>query len=240
MAPLLEVSHITTGYGRVEVLHDLSFAVPAGCVVALLGPNGAGKTTALRAVSGTLPVWQGAIRLDGRRLDGRSAYAVARRGVILVPEGRGIFPGLNVRENLDIGAHADAELTPAGRRQRIDEVLKMFPRLGERLDQRASSLSGGEQQMLALSRALLARPRVLLMDEISMGLAPLIVEQLFDAVDRLRASGITIVMVEQYLTYALRLADICYVLAKGRVGFVGEPDELRGSDALAGAYLGAG
>jgi branched-chain amino acid transport system ATP-binding protein len=239
VAALLEVSHLTTGYGRVEVLHDLSFSVPAGCVVALLGPNGAGKTTTLRAISGTLPVWRGTIRLGGRRIDGRSAYAVARQGVILVPEGRGIFPGLNVRENLDIGVHADPDLTPAGRGQRVDEVLTVFPRLGERLDQRAASLSGGEQQMLALSRALLARPRILLMDEISMGLAPLIVEQLFSAVERLRASGITIVMVEQYLTYALRLADICYVLGKGRVGFVGEPDELRGSDALAGAYLGS-
>jgi branched-chain amino acid transport system ATP-binding protein len=240
MPPLLEVEGMATGYGRVEVIHDLTLSAPEGRVVALLGPNGAGKTTALRALSGTLPVWRGSVRLAGRRVDGRSPYVIARHGVVLVPEGRGIFPGLNVRDNLAIAAHVDRRLGAAERGRRIDEALAVFPRLGERSEQRASSLSGGEQQMLALTRALISRPRLLLMDEISMGLAPLIVDQLFEAVGRLRESGITIVMVEQYLTYALRLADICYVMSKGRVAFVGEPFELRGSDALAGAYLGHG
>ena len=238
MPPLLEVDGVTSGYGKVEILHDLSIAVPEGTVVALLGPNGAGKTTTLRVISGTLPVWQGHVRYDGERLDGRSAYDIARRGITLVPEGRGIFPGLEVRENLEIGVRAGD--SGESRRERMDRVLETFPRLRERLSQRAGTLSGGEQQMLALSRAFLGNPRVLLMDEISMGLAPRIVEQLFESVAELRERGLTIVLVEQYLTYALRLADICYVLAKGRIEFVGEPGELRDSEALASSYLGAG
>ena|SRR5438876_11288198 len=240
MAPLLEVEGVTSGYGKVEVLHDLSISVPEGTVVSLLGPNGAGKTTTLRVISGTLPAWRGQIRFDGHRADGRSPYEIARQGVVLVPEGRGIFPGLNVRENLEIGVRASADGGPAARQARLEGVLEAFPRLRERLSQRAGTLSGGEQQMLALSRAFLAEPRLLLLDEISMGLAPRIVEQLFESVAQLKEQGATIVLVEQYLTYALRLADICYVLAKGRIEFVGEPDELRGGEALASSYLGAG
>jgi len=237
MPPLLEVDGVTSGYGKVEVLHDLSVSVPEGSVVALLGPNGAGKTTTLKVISGTLPVWRGEVRYDGNRISGRSAYTIARSGVTLVPEGRGIFPGLNVKENLEVGVRGGPD---EGRRDRLAEVLTTFPRLRERLTQRAGTLSGGEQQMLALSRAFLCEPRLLLMDEISMGLAPRIVEQLFESVDELRKRGLTIVLVEQYLTYALRFADICYVIGKGRVEFVGEPSELRDSDALASSYLGAG
>ena len=238
MPPLLEVDGVTSGYGKVEVLHDMSISVPEGSVVALLGPNGAGKTTTLKVISGTLPVWNGAVRYDGECIDGRSAFEIARRGVTLVPEGRGIFPGLEVRENLEIGVRAGDN--GESRKVRMDRVLETFPRLRERLSQRAGTLSGGEQQMLALSRAFLGNPRVLLMDEISMGLAPRIVEQLFESVNELRERGLTIVLVEQYLTYALRFADICYVLAKGRIEFVGEPAELRDSEALASSYLGAG
>jgi len=236
--PLLEVDGVTSGYGKVEILHDLCIAVPEGTVVALLGPNGAGKTTTLRVISGTLPVWNGQVQYEGERLDGRSAFEIARRGITLVPEGRGIFPGLEVRENLEIGVRAGNN--GESRRVRMERVLDTFPRLRERLSQRAGTLSGGEQQMLALSRAFLGNPRVLLLDEISMGLAPRIVEQLFESVAELRERGLTIVLVEQYLTYALRLADICYVLAKGRVEFVGEPGELRDSEALASSYLGGG
>src|SRR5947199_10276774 len=241
MPPLLEVDNVTSGYGKVEILHDLTLGVPEGTVVALLGPNGAGKTTTLKVISGTLPVWKGQVHYDGERLDGCSTYEIARRGTTLVPEGRGIFPGLNVRENLEIGVRAgtDGE-NGESRGERMDGVLETFPRLRERLSQRAGTLSGGEQQMLALSRAFLGNPRVLLMGEISMGLAPRIVEQLFESVDELRKRGLTIVLVEQYLTYALRLADICYVLAKGHIEFVGEPNELRDSEALASPYLRAG
>ena len=241
MPPLLEVDRVTSGYGKVEVLRDLTIGVPEGNVVALLGPNGAGKTTTLRVISGTLPVWRGRVMYDGQRLDHHSAYDIARRGITLVPEGRGIFPGLNVRENLEIGVRAGTDdENGESRHERLEKVLETFPRLRERLSQRAGTLSGGEQQMLAMSRAFLGNPRVLLMDEISMGLAPRIVEQLFESVNELRRRGLTIVLVEQYLTYALRLADICYVLAKGRIEFVGEPGELRDSQALASSYLGAG
>ncbi|MHB8466646.1 MAG: ABC transporter ATP-binding protein [Acidimicrobiales bacterium] len=240
----LQLDRVTAGYGRVEVLKDFTVDVPAGQVVALLGPNGAGKTTALRAISGTLPIRRGAIRLDGRRLDGRSAYAIARRGVLLIPEGRGIFPSLNVRDNLRVavraGAGAGGSPSAGERAARIDRVLETFPRLGERLWQLAGRLSGGEQQMLAISRALLADPKVLMMDEISMGLAPIVVDQLFETVRRLKESGLTIVIVEQYLQHALRVADICYVMAKGRVAFVGEAAELASADAVEAAYLGTG
>src|SRR5205823_1609483 len=216
--PLLEVDGVTSGYGKVEILHDLSIGVPEGTVVALLGPNGAGKTTTLKVISGTLPVWDGQVRLDAERLDGRTAYDIARRGVILVPEGRGIFPGLEVRENLEIGVRAGDN--GESRKARMERVLETFPRLKERLSQRAGTLSGGEQQMLAVSRAFLGNPRVLLMDEISMGLAPRIVEQLFESVNELRERGLTIVLVEQYLTYALLLANLCYVVAKRRIEFL--------------------
>ncbi|MCU1464018.1 MAG: transporter ATP-binding protein [Acidimicrobiales bacterium] len=235
----LELDRVTAGYGKVEILHDLSISVPAGAVVALLGPNGAGKTTTLRAISGTLPVWRGRVRLDGERVNGTSTYAIARAGVTLMPEGRGVFPSLSVRENLAIAARA----TPGDSDQRagrIDFALTQFPRLKERFQQQAGTLSGGEQQMLALSRALMAEPKVLLLDEISMGLAPRIVEQLFGIVAGLRADGLTIVLVEQYLTYALQLADVCYLMAKGRVAFVGEPAELADSEVLTSSYLGVG
>jgi branched-chain amino acid transport system ATP-binding protein len=223
----LELRGLHAGYGRIGVLRDIDICVPAGSVVALLGPNGAGKTTTLNAIAGTIPVQRGELLLQGRSVRTLSAYGRARRGIVLVPEGRGVFPSLTVRENLELvvrGSGADVQT----REQRLAEVLEVFPRLSERLSQRAGTMSGGEQQMLALSRAFLTSPRVLLMDEISMGLAPQLVEDLFEAVQTLRARGATIVLVEQFLTYALRFADICYVLGKGRVTFVGEPSELRG------------
>ena len=237
MPPALELDRVAAGYGRVEILHGVSLAVPAGTVVALLGPNGAGKTTTLRAVSGTLPLSRGTIRLDGRRINGRSPSAIARLGVALIPEGRGIFPSLSVRDNIAIAVRCAPGASDEQRRSGFDRIVATFPRLGERLSQAAGTLSGGEQQMLALSRALVAQPRVLMMDEISMGLAPIIVDQLYEAVAALRSQGTTILLVEQYLTHALQLADICYVLAKGEVAFVGEPLELR-DPAIVGQYLG--
>jgi branched-chain amino acid transport system ATP-binding protein len=157
---------------------------------------------------------------------------------VLIPEGRGVFPSLSVRDNLAIAARADRKANAGLRRDRLDLVLDSFPRLKERLDQRAGTLSGGEQQMLALSRSFMAEPRVLLMDEISMGLAPIIVDELFASVARLKEAGVAMLIVEQFLTYALRLADVCYVVGKGRVTFTGEPDELREDDTLLGSYLG--
>jgi branched-chain amino acid transport system ATP-binding protein len=228
---------VVAGYGRVEVLHNVSLAVPEGAVVALLGPNGAGKTTTLRTISGTVVPTKGVIRLDGRRISGQSPSAIARRGVALIPEGRGIFPSLSVRDNMEIAVRAAHDRSDGQRRAGLDQIVSTFPRLGERLSQAAGTLSGGEQQMLALGRALVCKPRVLMMDEISMGLAPIVVDQLFEAVAGLRAAGTTILLVEQYLTHALQLADICYVMAKGEVEFVGEPAELR-DPAVVSRYLG--
>ncbi|MGH9275930.1 MAG: ABC transporter ATP-binding protein [Acidimicrobiales bacterium] len=223
----LELDDVRAGYGRIEILRGVSLEVPEGSVVALLGPNGVGKTTTLRAISGTLPVTSGTIRLDGRRIDNRRASTIASRGLVLVPEGRGVFPALSVRDNLRV-AHRSAPRAVAGPWDAwLDEVATTFPRIGERLDQAAGSLSGGEQQMLAVCRALVGDPRVIMFDELSMGLAPLVVASLFDRVAALRDAGRTIVLVEQYLTYALELADLCYVLAKGEVVWAGEPAELR-------------
>ena len=238
MPVALEVDEVVAGYGKVEVLHGVSLAVPEATVVALLGPNGAGKTTLLRTISGTLPVTSGAIRLCERRIDRRPANERARRGIALIPEGRGIFPSLSVRDNIEIAVRAGpGRADHRVRQSAVERIVTSFPRLGERLEQQAGTLSGGEQQMLALGRALVCEPRVLMMDEISMGLAPIIVEQLFDQVAALQAAGTTILLVEQYLTHALRFADICYVLNKGTIAFVGEPAELRGAEAVAG-YLG--
>jgi branched-chain amino acid transport system ATP-binding protein len=231
--PLLQVEGLTTGYGRVRVLDGVTLTVPEGATVAVLGPNGVGKTTLLRAIAGTLPPWDGTISLSDRRIDGRSAYQIARAGVTLIPEGRGVFPGLTVDENLAVAARAARDASPAERASRLEKVLAAFPVLAERGKQRASTLSGGEQQMLALSRAFLAEPRLLMMDELSMGLAPKIVEELFGRVQELRQQGQSMLIVEQYLTYALRVADICYVMSKGRITFVGEPAELEQEDLLA-------
>jgi branched-chain amino acid transport system ATP-binding protein len=237
MAQRLTLENVRAGYGRIEVLRDLTFSVPEGSVCALLGPNGAGKTTTLSTISGLIEPRGGRLLLDGRNIGRLSPYERAMRGVILIPEGRGVFPGLSVADNLDIAAHAAPGVDQAWRRERMGRVLEMFPRLEERRDQRARTLSGGEQQMLALSRAFLAKPRVLLLDEISMGLAPQLVAQLFDAVHALREEGVTILLVEQYLTYALDLADLCYVMGKGQIVFAGEAHELRGASDL-GAYAG--
>jgi len=232
----LELTDVHAGYGRIEVLHGVSLQVPAGSVVALLGPNGVGKTTTLRAISGTIPVSSGAIRLDGRRIDNRRPSAIAARGLRLVPEGRGVFPNLTVRDNLRVAHRCAAKDVAGPWDEWLEDIGTTFPRLVQRLDQLAGSLSGGEQQMLAVCRALVGGSEVVLFDELSMGLAPMVVAELFDRVAALRDAGRTIVLVEQHLTYALQLADLCYVLAKGRVVWAGEPGELR-SQPSAAAYL---
>jgi branched-chain amino acid transport system ATP-binding protein len=232
----LELQDVRSGYGRIEILHGVSLEVPAGSVVALLGPNGVGKTTTLRAISGTLPVSSGTIRLDGRRIDNRRASAIAARGLVLVPEGRGVFPALTVRENLNVAHHSAPKRVAGPWDAWLEDITTTFPRLGERLNQAAGSLSGGEQQMLAVCRALVGSPSVIMFDELSMGLAPIVVAELFERVAALRDAGRTIVLVEQYLTYALKLADLCYVLAKGTVAWAGEPAELRHMPSAA-AYL---
>jgi branched-chain amino acid transport system ATP-binding protein len=225
-AAALELRGVSAGYGRIEVVHDIDLVVPAGSVVALLGPNGAGKTTTLAAIAGTIPLMGGELLLDSRSIGALSTYERTRRGIVLVPEGRSVFPSLSVEDNLELVVRAASD--DAGiRGERLSEVWEIFPRLAERREQRAGTLSGGEQQMLAMSRAFLSSARVLLLDEISMGLAPVLVQSLFDAVQKLRERGKTIVLVEQFLTYALQLADICYVLGRGRIQFIGDAGEMR-------------
>ncbi len=232
---VLEISDLSVSYGGVRALSGVSMSVPAGCVVALLGPNGGGKTTLLRAASGLADIERGRIIFAGRDVTGWPPHRIARLGMVHVPEGRGIFPSLTVEENLRMAAYS----MPQG--SDVDEVVargvELFPRLGDRLSQHARSLSGGEQQMLALARGLLARPKLVMLDEISMGLAPIIVTALFDAVRKMTETGVTALVVEQYVEAALGLADYAYLLDKGRVVSVGEPADLRSGGVLA-TYLG--
>ena len=225
MTPALELTDVHAGYGRIEVLaRRQPRRCRPGSVVALLGPNGVGKTTTLRAIAGSLRrARRGRSGCEGRRIDNRRASAIAPRGLVLVPEGRGVFPALTVLDNLQVAHHsAPAELAGPWT-EWLDEIADTFPRLGDRLGQQAGSLSGGEQQMLAVCRAMVGDPKVVLFDELSMGLAPLVVAELFDHIARFREQGRTVLLVEQYLTYALELADLCYVLAKGQVAWQGDP-----------------
>jgi branched-chain amino acid transport system ATP-binding protein len=228
----LEVRSLRVSYGGVQALRDVSLVVPEGAVVAVLGPNGAGKSTTLRTISGLIRAQEGRIWVQGRRIDRMPAYKIARLGVVHVPEGRGIFPSLTVRENL--------EMAEAALEESIDPVTEgtaLFPALAPRLRQLAGSMSGGEQQMLALARALMAKPKLLMVDEISMGLAPLIVGQLFDALRQRAEAGMSLLLVEQYVEAALGLADYVYVMDKGAIVDVGEPADMR-HGSLASAYLG--
>src|SRR5258708_2445876 len=208
--PLLVVHEIEAHYGRVCALHNVSLEVAEGSVVALLGANGAGKTTTLRVVSGLLRPTRGSVEFDGKRIDGSSPDRLVRAGIVQVPEGRQIFADLTVRENLLLGGYARRQLGPTRAEQ--SRVFDYFPRLGERLRQRAGTLSGGEQQMLAIGRALMARPRLLLLDEPSLGLAPLLVKEIFRVISEIRAAGTTVLLVEQNAHMALGIADHAYVL----------------------------
>ena len=229
----LEIRGLSVSYGGMRALSDISLVVPEGAVVALLGPNGAGKSTTLRAVSGLVRPDSGRISVRGVPVERRPAHSVARLGVVHVPEGRGIFPSLTVQENLEMCRYAvGQDVDP------VSGAAAIFPPLGGRLRQLAGSLSGGEQQMLALARALLSRPRLLMVDEISMGLAPIIVQQLFDALRQRAAAGTSLLLVEQYIDAALELADYVYVLDKGRIVDVGEPGDVR-QGGLVSAYLGS-
>jgi branched-chain amino acid transport system ATP-binding protein len=234
LAPLLELERVEARYGPIKALQGVSLAVGEGEVVALLGANGAGKTTTLRAVSGTVRR-TGRISFAGRALERRSAEAVARAGIAHVPEGRGTFRELTVRENLRLGAW-----TRRGRlRGEEEHVLAHFPALAERTRQPAGTLSGGEQQMLALARALMARPRLLMLDEPSLGLAPLVVASIFAILRRLNEEeGLAVLLVEQNATLALEAASSAYVLEVGRVALSGPADELRVDESLHKSYLG--
>jgi len=233
---LLAIENLSVHYGAIQALHGVSIAVEPGEIVTLIGANGAGKSTTLRAVSGLVKPSAGTITFDGKNLAGLAPHKILRRGLAQVPEGRGIFPNLTVDENLDLGAFARSDRKNiAGDRER---VFELFPRLKERLDQRSGTLSGGEQQMLAIGRALLARPRLLLLDEPSLGLAPQLVQTIFKIIREINASGTTIFLVEQNAHMALRVAHRAYVLEVGSVVMHGDAKQLAASDEVKKAYLG--
>jgi branched-chain amino acid transport system ATP-binding protein len=230
--PLLELRGVRAAYGSIEVLHGLDLTVEGGSILAILGPNGAGKTTTLKVISGVMNTTSGSVLMEGYDVTGASAEQLSRSGVCLIPEYRGIFPNLTVAENVLMDTYAAGGRTTA----ELEEITyARFPRLGERRSQLAGTLSGGEQQMLALSRALTTDPAVILLDELSMGLAPTIVTELFEVVRHLADSGVTTIIVEQF-TGVMEFADKVAVMTQGRVKLVGRPDEV--ADRLASAYLG--
>jgi branched-chain amino acid transport system ATP-binding protein len=232
--PLLEVDAVEVRYGAIRALKGVSFHVNAGEIVALLGANGAGKTTTQKTVSGMLRPVAGSIRFDGHRIDGTPAHKLVHLGVCHVPEGRHVFPRMSVAENLDMGAFRFKAPDAAD----LERVLSLFPRLRERYSQLAGTLSGGEQQMLAIARALMGKPRLLLLDEPSMGLAPLIVAQIFEIVREINKSGVTVLLVEQNAAQALSLADRGYVLETGEIVLEGAGRELLADERVRAAYLG--
>ena len=232
---LLVVNNLRSGYGRVEVLRCINLAVREGELVALLGSNGAGKTTFNHTVCGLVRAWTGQVVFAGEELTKLTSRKIVQSGLIQVPEGRKIFPNLSVIENLELGSFARARERRAAN---LDRMLTLFPRLRERSSQLAGTLSGGEQQMLAISRGLMAEPKLLILDEPSLGLSPLLVEEMFDLIKRIRAENISILLVEQNVAQALEVADKAYVLENGTIRFEGGPQELLASDALRQAYLG--
>jgi branched-chain amino acid transport system ATP-binding protein len=232
---MLKVERLQAAYGKVQTLWEIGFEVPEGAIVALLGANGAGKTTTLKVLSGLLRPRGGSIVLDGERIDGRPPADIVRRGIVHVPEGRGLFPDMSVLDNLMMGAYATSG---AGRRARLEQVFGIFPRLEERRGQLAGTLSGGEQQMVAIGRGLMAGPKLLMLDEPSLGLAPLVVEEMFRVVREINASGVTVLLVEQNTQHALALSDRGYVLEAGRVVLSGTGPELLADAKVRKAYLG--
>jgi branched-chain amino acid transport system ATP-binding protein len=232
---LLELRDVHVRYGKIEALKGVSLAVEEGEIVTLIGGNGAGKTTTLKTISGLRPVAAGTIRLGGESIVGIPPHRLVALGVAHAPEGRGIFPGMTVRENLEMGGYGrrGADLRPD-----LERALDLFPRLRERIKQFAGTLSGGEQQMLAIGRALMARPNLLLLDEPSMGLAPKLVSQVFDTITEINRQGTTILLVEQNAAQALQRAHRAYVIETGRVVIEGRAAELQASEAVRKAYLG--
>jgi branched-chain amino acid transport system ATP-binding protein len=229
---MLVLDGVTAGYGISGVLRDVHLSVPRSSVVALLGPNGAGKTTLLRVTSGLLKPWSGRVVLDGEDVTGLTPDGLARHGVCHVPEGRGVFPPLSVRENLLLFSR------PGEERVALERALEAFPDLSGRLEQAAGTMSGGQQQMLALARAYISGAKIILLDEVSMGLAPIIVDQIFEFLHRVAGDGVSLLLVEQYVNKALAIADYAYILSRGRITFAGDAAELADEDVFT-RYLGS-
>ncbi len=236
MSALLEISKLSVAYGGIKAVRELSLEVGRGEMVCLIGANGAGKTTTLKAISGLIAPHSGSVHFDGQSLTRLPAHEVARRGLALVPEGRGVFPRMSVSENLMMGAYSRRDRAAIARD--LDQVYALLPRLTERQAQLAGLLSGGEQQMLALGRAMMARPRLLLLDEPSMGLAPLMVQAVFDIIRQIAASGVSVLLIEQNAHLALKTCARGYVLENGVIAVSGEAGELAANPAVRQAYLG--
>jgi branched-chain amino acid transport system ATP-binding protein len=236
MSVLLDVKNIEVAYGKIIAVEDVSLTVNNGEIVTLIGSNGAGKSTTLRTISGLIKPKSGQITFNGQRIDGMPGHEIVAKGICHSPEGRRIFPRMTVKENLELGAFLRNDKTAVN--ADIERVLDLFPRLKERIDQRAGTLSGGEQQMLAVSRALTGDPKLLLLDEPSMGLAPVLVELIFDTIVKIRQQGVTVLLIEQNATAALEIADRAYVLESGKVKMSGSAKELSADDKVTKAYLG--
>ena len=235
---LLEVRDAKVNYGKIEALHGVSLVVREGELVTLLGSNGAGKTTLMRAISGLRPLTTGSVWFDGQDITRLKAHRRAIDGLVQAPEGRGVFPGMTVTENLEMGCYGRKFDSKAAYDERLDWVFSTFPRLAERRKQVGGTLSGGEQQMLAIGRALMARPRVLLLDEPSMGLAPMVISQIFSIIAEINANGTTVLLVEQNAQQALSSSDRAYILETGTVTREGPARELLADDSIRAAYLG--
>jgi branched-chain amino acid transport system ATP-binding protein len=233
---LLEIADLEAGYGEVQVLWGISFSVPRGRLTTMVGANGVGKTTTLRAVLGGIAPWRGRVMFEGEDVTRVAAHAKAARGLVLVPEGRQLFSAMSVEENLQMGAFSKrAQRSSAGR---LERIFTLFPRLAERRRQKAGTLSGGEQQMLAISRGLMSDPQILIIDELSLGLAPVVVHQLFATLKALKDEGLTILLVEQNVHLAFAVSDHAYVIAEGRVFTEGPPAQLAAMPEIRRAYLG--
>ncbi len=233
---MLQVNQINVFYGEAQALWDVSFTVNRGEIVTLVGSNGAGKSTTLKCISGLVPPRSGEILLEGTRIDRLPTYRLVELGIAQIPEGRRLWPGLTVRENLELGAYTRA--ARAARQQTMEWVFSLFPRLKERSAQQAGTLSGGEQQMLAIGRGLLSRPKLLMLDEPSLGLAPLLVDEVFRVIRLINQEGVTILLVEQNVNHALAICDRGYVLETGRIVLAGSGSELLANQYVKTAYLG--
>jgi branched-chain amino acid transport system ATP-binding protein len=236
MSMLLEVEGLCVNYGHIEAIRNVSFTVEEGTVATLIGANGAGKTTTMKTLSGLRKVREGKVIFDGKDITGAAPYERVKMGLSQSPEGRGIFPGMTVRENLDMGGFVRKD--KAGLAEDFDRVMGLFPRLQERIGQVAGTMSGGEQQMLAIGRALMARPRLVLLDEPSMGLAPKLIQQIFSIISEINEQGTTVLLVEQNAAQALKRADTAHVLETGEIVRSGTGQELAHDDSVKAAYLG--